>query len=391
MARSFWSPTHVAWPSLERSLDPAEIAKGYAAGWTGVYRDPEADEAKRAAFAATGGFADFEDAAIASGVADAYAGQLVIPFVLEAVLFPGSLPGPAQERGDCVSHGITKACVGSLVGDIADGHPDEETGKVEGPPEVPPAGVLHGVLSTEWPWWHRGYRGDGWSTGPATQAVMKSGVLVRQAYPDLGIDLTQYSYKNTALYSNSPGEKFEAVGRLHCVTSGADISTFEGLRDALGNLHGIATEGGEGYSSVRDEFGMSGRRGSWSHAYPFKGADDRPETRAKFGEPLVLQMNNWGANWNSGPRDIWQSAALVPSLCNMLVKVGFLPAADPVQIKQRLVDLDVVNPATGNIMIPRGSWWSRWSDVKNRGIQALAGIRGWTRKVLPNLGATGRI
>ncbi len=390
MAREFWTPKAVDWQPHSGPLSAAEIKARYEAGQVGAWRDREAEMRKRETFKQTGGYASFADAAHANGLADSFAGQLVIPYVYEMVVFPGSLPGAAQARGDCESHGITKGCVGTMVGEIVAATPDEVSGLVEGPPVVPAAGIIDGVLSTEWAWWQRGYNGDGWSMGPATEAVIKSGVMLRQPYPDLGIDFTHYSYANTAMYGNrTPPENMQAVGRQHVITTGADCSSFEECRDALGNLHGMPTEGGEGFSSTRDQYGMSPRRGGWSHAFPFKGADDRATTKAKFGEGLILNMNNWGPDWNSGPRDIFDSASLVPSLIDGLVKLGLAPAMDPVQIKDWLVKLDIVNGSTGAIMIPQGSWWCRWSDVKNRGIEALAGLRGWAKKTLPNLGATG--
>ena len=242
------------------------------------------------------------------------------------------------------------------------------------PDDLPVEGQHDMVLSSEWYWWWRGYNGDGWSSSSATPVAIKHGSMLRKSYSDLGIDLTKYSYSNTAKYgSRNPPENMDAVGKIHAVTTGATVSSFEELRDALGNRHGITTDGGEGFSSSRDQYGMSRRQGGWSHCYPFIGVDQRPKAVSKFGEPLVLNLNNWG-KWNSGPRDIFESAD------------EYKP-----DMKSLLVSLGLVNPTTGNLMIPEGSWWTTWSDVKRREMYALAGFRGWTKKQLPNWGNTGLI
>jgi hypothetical protein len=374
MPQVWFNKNDVQWQQPDHSLPIAEVIRRTESGMASAWYDPEAHQQTRELFKATGGYADFSDAAHANGLADSFAGQLVVPFVDTAMLFPGCFPGSAQERGDCESHGIRSGCMMTMAGEITAGTPDEVTGKVEGKPDdLPIEGQHDMVLSSEWSWWWRGYNGDGWYLDAATAAVIKHGCMLRKAYPDLGIDLTRYSYSNTAKYgSRQPPENMDAVGRVHVVTSGADINSFEELRDALGNRHGIPTEGGEGFSSTRDQYGMSPRRGSWSHAYPFIGADDRPKTREMHGDGLVLNLNNWGPDWNSGPRDIYDSASL------------YKP-----ELKNLLISLDLVNPATGNLMIPKGSWWCRWRDVKNRGIKALAGFRGWTKKQLPDWGSTG--
>lgn len=372
MPQVWFNKNDVQWQQPEHPLPIDEIIRRTESGMAAAWYDPEAHAQSRELFKRTGGYSDFSDAAHANGFADSFAGKLVVPFVDTAQLFPGCYPGSAQARGDCESHGIRTACMETMSGEITAGLADEVSGKVEGKPDdLPEAGQHDMVLSSEWPWWWRGYNGDGWYLDAATQAVIEHGCMLRKAYPDLGIDLTTYSYSNTAKYGrNSPPDSMDRVGKLHVVTTGADIGSYEELRDALGNRHGIPTEGGEGFSSVRDQYGVSRRRGSWSHAYAFMGADDRPWAHQTFGEGLVLQMNNW-AVWNSGPRDIHDSANL------------YKP-----ELKELFIKLDLVNAATGNLMIPKGSWWSPWSDVRRRGIKALAGFRGWTKKQLPNWGST---
>lgn len=362
-----------AWGQQQGQLSRDELIKRYSQGAAGCIYSHEAHEAFRAKMKARSGIADVEDAAHQFGYADSYAGQLVLPFIEVAEIFAGCFPGPAQERGDCVSHDMRTGGVFTMAAEIARGTPDEVSGKIEEAPKLSAEGIANLVFSPEYLWWQRGYNGDGWYIEAAIEAGIENGFLLCQPYPDQGIDLTHYSYANTAKYGRTaPPESILSVGRFHPITSSADVTSPEALRDAMGNGFGIVSDGGEGFSSSRDEYGFSKRSGGWSHSFPLFGFDDRDIIKKIFGEPLVLDGNNWAA-WNSGPRDIYQSANLVPP-----------------EKKALWIKLGLVNPKTGNIMIPEGCWWARWSDNKNRNIKALAGFRGWAKKPI-NLSVAGII
>ena len=137
------------------------------------------------------------------------------------------------------------------------------------------------------------------------------------------------------------------------------------MRDLLYNGYGVTTCGGEGLDDQRDENGVSHRSGSWSHAMAYIAVDDRPWAKQTYGGPLVLDLNSWAA-WNRGPRDIHDSASMVP-----------------VSKKQLWIDRGIVNPATGNIMIPEGSTWVRYSEMRNRDMTAFSGVNGWPARVIP--------
>jgi hypothetical protein len=92
--------------------------------------------------------------------------------------------------------------------------------------------------------------------------------------------------------------------------------------------------------------------------------DNRPWVKQAYGDDfLFLIPNSWGTSWISGPRDIYDSAKYVP------------PAK-----KAEWIAKDIVNPATGNIMIPEGSFWATWKSIMNRSFFAMSGIRGWKPK-----------
>jgi hypothetical protein len=354
------------WPQDAVDLPAEKVKELYKGGFAGARADPAALDL----FRAVQQYPDGEAAAHQFGLAETGAGKLVIPFVHVLEMFPNCWPGAqGQGRGDCVSWSTRNAALMTMVCDIVAGTADQVSGKPEQKPEVPAEGVADGVLSTESFYWWRGYNGDGWSCGAAANVATKtSGLFVRKDYPELGVNLTRYSSSLAGKWgSRPPGAEVKAVGGQHLVHQATELSTPEASRDYLFNGYGLTTCGGEGYSDRRNEDGVSDRQGSWSHAYARIGFDDRDVTKQKYGGPLVLELNSW-ARWNSGPRDILQSAALVP------------PAK-----KALWVQSGIVNATTGNIMIPEGAWWSKWAYAKSREVIAFSGVNGWPRKQIDNL------
>jgi len=351
------------WRADMVGLNPTQVQQAYDQGFAGAYFDSDAHEQRRAQSIAACGYADVEDIAHANTWADSSAGQLVCTFLHTLEAYPGCWPGPAQQRGDCVSHGEKNSNLFTLCCDVASGMPDQKTGLIEGLPEISQAGILQGALSTEWYYWFRGHGGDGWSCDSSASVSVTYGNMLRQQYSDLGIDLTTYSGSLAGKYGpGKPPENMQAVGRLHLTHTTANCRTAEATRDALGNGHGINTCGGEGFSSTRNEHGVSSRQGSWSHSMAFIAFDDRPWAHQTYGGPLVLVLNSW-AKFNVGPRDIHDSAKLVP--------------AEKRELWSRI---GITNLSTGNIMIPEGAFWARWKDVSSRQIIARSGIVGWKPK-----------
>lgn len=361
-----WFPRRLFqdWPEDAQSLPTDKVIDLYKAGFAGCKYDPDALGRFRQAMA----HPDGDLVCHQFGLADTGAGKLVIPFVHVLEMFPGCWPGKrGQARGSCVAWSTRNASLLTMVCDIVSGKPDEVTGKPEEKPEVPAAGIEDGVLSTEAIYWYRGYDGDGWQCPDAAiVACKKGGVVLRQNYSALGFDLTSYDGNTEGLYGRrSPPPNVEDMTNDHLIHQATDCNSFEACRDFLCNGYGISTCGGEGLDDERDECGVSRRSGSWAHAMQYCGADDRPIIHQRYGGPLVLDLNSW-ANWNRGPRDILDSASLVPP-----------------NKKELWVQRGIVNPATGNIMIPEGSCWVRFSEMRNREMIALAGVNGWAARVIP--------
>jgi len=333
------------WPTDAGVQTPAEIVRMYEAGYAGAVDNPEAKERLRAWVKQEGGWVFGSDATHSFGIQGSGKGVLSTPFLAIEKLYKGALPGPAQERGSCVAHGTKNACLLTLCCEVVAAKPDEVSGKTEGAPEVSPEGIRNGVLSTEAIYWWRRHGGDGWDCGSAAEVVLKeSGVWVRKNYSELGFDLTDYSGSLEGKYgSRTPPDEVLKAGQQHLIRTATECSTFEEISDLIANGYGVNSCGGEGFSSSRDENGVSKRQGGWSHSMAYLATDDRPEIHKLYGGPLVLVQNSW-AVFNSGPRRILGT----------------------------------------NIDIFEGSFWARWSDIKNRYAVAFSGLNGWPRRQLPN-------
>lgn len=340
-------PQFTAWPEQHPQLDSNGLLMAYSAGWRGCFPNPEAKERVAAKLMSEHGYGSISDAAHANGWADSGAGKLVIPFVFIRKLWPKAFPGDAQQVGSCVSHSTKNAALLTLACELVSGKPDPVTGKLEGIPDVPPEGEESGVLSPAPIYWSRGYNGDGWSCGEAAERIVDTvGLVVAKNYPNLGVDLTNVTRSIEHLYgSKKPPEAWQTEFAAHKIHSVAEVGSFEELRDGLFNGYGASTCGSEGWSSTRNEDGVSKRSGSWSHAMACLGVDDRDTTKAKYGEPLVWNQNSWG-NWNSGPLRI------------MGTEIDALP----------------------------GGFWTTWSSYKRRDIFLLSNVAGWPARTLPSYG-----
>lgn len=333
-----------AWPQRD-GLDAHEVIELYRQGFAGAVYDAAKHEQFRDEIRAQGNPLSAAAAAHSNGWAGSHAGKLVIPFTHVLKAYPGCWPGPAQGRGDCVSHCGKNARLLTHVCEVVAGQPDEVTGKIEGLAEVSADGIANGVFSTESAYWFRGHSGDGWTCpDDARVAIKNAGCVVRKNYDSIGIDLTRYSSSLAGKWGRSapPSEIREALDD-NLIRTATEADSFEEVRDLLGNGYGVSSCGSEGFSNKRDENGVSRREGSWAHAMAYIGADDRKEIHDKYGEPLVLVLNSW-AKWNSGPRKILGT----------------------------------------DIEIPEGAFWAKWSDVKRRGAIAFSGVNGWPRQTLPD-------
>ena len=330
--------------------DATYAQNAYEAGFKGALYSPKAMQNLRDAISASGGIPSGTDAIKEYGLSYTGEGKLSLPYISVQGVYPECYPGAAQTVGDCVSQSTSRAIWASFVCEILHG---TNEGKSE-LPKISPEGIRNGCVSSEAIYWYRGYNGDGWFCAESAEvALQKCGLVLRQDYPELGIDLTEYSGQKAHLYgSKAPPESVQAVTKMHLTATSTVCTDYESCRDMLQNGYCITSCGNEAFVNERDQYGIANRsRQSWAHAMVVIACDDRRETVEREGCGLLLICNSWGKNWISGNRKIYGT----------------------------------------EYEIPDGTFWARWSDVSNRYFAAMSSSKGWPAKKMPNWGLEGII
>lgn len=354
------------WPDTAVALSTPEVIELYKSGFAGAYQDPEESDSLNNWIASSGGVVDGGELTERYGFAGDGAGKL-------SILFPAvvkcygleSLTKPGQQTGDCVSKMIRDLCLYTICLEALAGVPDELSGKVEAVPQVSDKARRNGVFVNEGVYLSRGHNDQGMSCSQGIRHVTtESGIVVRQKFEQA--DLEAYNVNFELRGRNGSPDWLNNVGRLHPLRDITRPKAKEASRDlfARGKAQGVCS--GLGFSKKRDKWGHSEKSGSWSHAWHWAGYDDRPVTIQEYGEPQILAGQRW-AIWNSGGRDIIDSAALVPE-----------------SDRELWIKLGMVNPDTGNILIPEGYWWFDASLASRCDIYAASGASGWETNTLPD-------
>jgi hypothetical protein len=216
---------------------------------------------------------------------------------------------------NCVGWGCSRALLGSLSAEIYDNKPDEVTGRLEGAPELPEAGIRESVIASESLFAWRNFAGDGWVCSEAAKVACEKGFLIRKPYPDLKIDLTHYTEKTIRLGgATPPGENWLRESKQYVARTATFLKGREQIRDFLAAGFGCFVCSSLGFDRTRNEDGVSRQIGVWHHSMGLAGFDDRPETHRKYGQGLVLVVNSW-AKWNSGSRKVLGTDLLIPEGC----------------------------------------------------------------------------
>lgn len=327
----------------------ADIIREYERGFVGVYKDPAADARLAQGIEDAGGYSYGGMACSASGLDGTGQGRLLVPFTAALRLYPGCLPAGQQLRGDCVSWSSRTAALVSYCASLVYGPNDRRNAA----PTLTREGIENGVFSTESWYWNRGYDGDGWTCTAAADVGMRSaGLVLRQNYPELDVDLTTYSPKKAGKYGKAPPpEEVRRMTSQYLILNATVCDKWEQVRDMLANGYALSTCGAEAWADKRDDNGVCNRTsGTWYHAIAAVAADDRPETIKKYGCGLVLFQNSWG-EYMTGSR--------------------------------RVMGTD--------IEIPEGAFWSRWDDCHDRTFIAFGTGKGWKPQPLPDWGLGGVI
>ena len=286
------------------NADPSEMVQAYESGLIGAFKDPEEDRMFDA---------DAPTYQMAANDLDG-SGEGKLSCLYNYVLkFDSESYKEAQKTGDCVSHGTRTAVDLTRACEIA----------IKGEPE---GFYVHGA--TEAIYGSRGHGGQGMScSGAANFVSTKGGILLRKNYPDLGIDLTTYkqSYQlGMGWGRKGVPEKVSTEAHKHAVGTVIRVKSLEQARDLLANGYGIAACSGLGFSSKRNDEGVSRRQGSWSHCMAWSAVDALPATVDKYGGPLILIQNSWG-KFNGGPKRHNQpdgSFWVVPKDANSIIRAN---------------------------------------------------------------------
>lgn len=327
-------------------MTSSDIISLYSGGrLKGFTPDPAVDARFASHLSDVGGYADAGDACDDYYLTNTGKGALSLPFLAAQQLYPGCLPGGAQGRGSCVAWSTRNAAMVSYCASLVYGDNSER----HAAPAVTSVACGNGVFATEGIYWFRRHGGDGWQCSAAAQvATEECGLLLRQPYPELGIDLTKYSASTEGRWGASlPPQEVRDVCVKNVCRDATVAKTWEQVRDLLANGYALSTCGSEAFVKTRDEYGVCRRNhgDTWYHAMALVGADDRPATHERYGCGLVLVQNSWGS-YLAGPDDIKGT----------------------------------------HHKVPIGSFWARWDDFKNRYCVALGPAKGWKARRLPDWG-----
>lgn len=328
--------------------DPSLLQEMYERGFVGSYWNPDSAQKFGNDIEKQGGVRYGEDACRQFGIEGAGAGKLSLPFMAVTQSFPNAIPGRAQERGDCVSFSTRTAIWISYMNELMYGQNPER----HSVPTLSPTAERSGCIATESLYWYRGHGGDGWQCAEAADvAITKSGMWLRQNYPDLGIDLTDYSPQTAGRWGSSPPpSKVTEQGQRNLCRNATVCRSYEAVRDMLATGNAISSCGSEAFQKSRNQWGIANRSNSrWYHAMAYGAVDDRPETIEREGCGLVLVINSWGSNWISG---------------------------------------ETLIPGT-HLHIPQGCFWARWRDIENRYSIAMGASVGWPARAMPDWGLRG--
>ncbi|NBV87916.1 MAG: hypothetical protein EBR88_00100 [Betaproteobacteria bacterium] len=261
----------------EALYDPADIVRLYEEGFVGSYCDPD-DTRKLLAQLPQPLFGDSLYGDGRGKLSLAY--KAVVAFEKAAGRNPYD---EVQTTGDCVSHAVRGASDVARAND----------------PEIKTEHDWIDRTATEPLYGARGHSGQGASCSQIVRwASLTGGVMLRKAYPELGIDLTRYNASYGIRWGSTgvPSSVTSEASR-HAIKTVSLITTWQQARDAIANGYGLVCCSGIGFNKVRDSQGMLHPTGGWSHAMQWHGADDTRSDGCRF-----CVQNSWGYNWVSGPK-----------------------------------------------------------------------------------------
>lgn len=209
---------------------------------------------------------------------------------------PGAFGEESQTTRDCVSHGSRNARDVTRAVEI----------HIKGEAES-----YHKRGATEPTYGARGHGGHGMNPSTAARFERDYGFLVRQNYPDLGIDLSKYNARiGISWGSRGVPEDVKAECKKHNVGTLTFPKSTGEVRDLLANGYALHSGQSWGCSANSNRDGIAVTSDRWNHDMATIGMDDTGEIYpAKYGT-VFLVANSWGA-WNQRPA-VWPEELLGP-------------------------------------------------------------------------------
>lgn len=354
-----------AWPDTAQMLTEEQVITMYHEGFAGAFQDPEASDQLDDEIRARGGIVEGEDVAMQYGFADQGVGKLVIHYPSVVKYYSlRALTRPGQKTGDCVSKAGRDCSLFLICLEADAGLPDEVSGLIEAPPVVSELALRNGVFINEGIYLHRGHNRQGMACSQGVRWISGvGGVAVRQKFPQ--VDLESYNVQFELRGSGGSPQWLNELARKHVIRDVTRPRGWEAARDFVSRGKPLWVCSGLGFSKVRDANGFSKRSGSWAHSWHVVGFDDREVTRRKYGFPLALVGHRWAA-WNTGGREILESAGMVP-----------------IELREAWQAAGLLAPS-GNILIPEGYWWIDARLLNSCELYATSGATGWAVSSLPD-------
>ena len=354
------------WPDTTGvELSTERVVEMYHDGYAGAFQDPEVAEELNDEIVARGGSPDGNAIASQYNFMEAGANRLTLlyPSVVQNYGFR-ALTKPGQKTGDCVSMGGRDCCLFLVCLEADSGVPDEVSGKVEGVPKVSDLAASNGVFGNEGIYLHRGHNGQGMSCSQGVKWVMtEGGIFIRQKFEKA--DLESYNVQFELRGSGGSPDWLDDIADDHQIRDVTRPKGEEAARDFIARGKPLWACSGLGWSSKRDEWGFARQQGGWSHSWHVAAFDDRDVIKQKYGFPLALIGHRW-AIWNSGGREIYQRADLVPP-----------------ELKEKWQSLGLIAPS-GNLLIPEGYWWADARLLRKADLYAPSGAGGWATSTNPD-------
>jgi len=290
----------------DMSPTPEQLTEIYDNGFCGVIQDKPAYYSLRTSVSR---FYDAFPQAVGIGK-----GKVSLPFKAALALEPEFGRYESQLQGDCVSMGTRNAgmidyCIDALFGETE----------------------YNGRFATENIYGARGHRGQGANCATLARYVSQEGVggfLVRKKYTSKDgkytADLSRYNPKLGAGWGPMTPTWVNEIAAENKALRVFSVKTIDEARDAIAAGFGLNVCSGYGFSSKRNEDGLSEQKGSWSHGQCWCAVDDTDYAHQKYNGPLFMIQNSW-SSWNSGPKKYDQpdgSYFIRPSIASKMLNAG---------------------------------------------------------------------